>query len=67
MRLSRHLLSAAMTSKPKMNVHDFPRPPLLEKIPRHLVIKWKSVTPLEPIRVPGTLAVCRWNALSENI
>jgi hypothetical protein len=31
-----------MTPKPKLNVHSFPRPPLLEKIPRHLVIKWGS-------------------------
>lgn len=41
MRASKALLSVAMASKPKMNVHDFPRPPLLEQIPRHLVIKWK--------------------------
>ena len=31
-----------MTPKPKLNVHSFPRPPLLEKTPRHLVIKWGS-------------------------
>jgi uncharacterized protein (DUF427 family) len=31
-----------MTTKPKLNVHDFPRPPLLEKTPRHLVIKWND-------------------------
>jgi hypothetical protein len=29
-------------SKPKLNVHSFPRPPLLEKTPRHLIIKWGS-------------------------
>ncbi|KPI42950.1 uncharacterized protein AB675_1992 [Cyphellophora attinorum] len=29
-----------MATKKKMNVHDFPRPPLLERTPRHLVIKW---------------------------
>ena len=31
-----------MTPKPKLNVHSFPRPPLLEKTSRHLVIKWGS-------------------------
>lgn len=29
-----------MSAKPKLNVHKFPRPPLLEQISRHLVIKW---------------------------
>lgn len=29
-----------MPPKPKLNVHSFPRPPLLEKTPRHLQIKW---------------------------
>lgn len=33
-----------MLPKPKLNVHSFPRPPLLEKTPRHLVIKWNSAT-----------------------
>lgn len=27
-------------SKPKLNVQSFPRPPLLEKTPRHLQIRW---------------------------
>ncbi|KAL8703176.1 MAG: hypothetical protein Q9201_003625 [Fulgogasparrea decipioides] len=27
---------------PKLNVHNFPRPPLLEKTPRHLQIKWNN-------------------------
>ncbi|KAL8776709.1 MAG: hypothetical protein Q9213_008168 [Squamulea squamosa] len=27
---------------PKLNVHSFPRPPLLEKTPRHLQIKWNN-------------------------
>jgi len=29
-----------MAAKPKLNVHNFPRPPLLERTPRKLVIKW---------------------------
>src|SRR6202035_5427846 len=29
-----------MPPKPKLNVHNFPRPPLLERTPRHLQIKW---------------------------
>ncbi len=29
-----------MSAKPKLNVHKFPRPPLLEQISRHLVVKW---------------------------
>lgn len=29
-------------SKPKLNVHSFPRPPLLEPVSRHLEIKWNS-------------------------
>lgn len=28
-----------MPPKPRLNVHNFPRPPLLEKTPRHLQIK----------------------------
>jgi hypothetical protein len=40
MRTYRPLLSNIMATKKKMNVHDFPRPPLLERTPRHLVIKW---------------------------
>jgi len=35
---------AIMTTKPKLNVHSFPRPPLLERTPRHLVIKWNGDT-----------------------
>ncbi|KAL6715637.1 hypothetical protein ACLMJK_006598 [Lecanora helva] len=31
-----------MPPKPKLNVHSFPRPPLLEKTPRHLQIKWHN-------------------------
>ncbi|KZP33201.1 DUF427-domain-containing protein [Athelia psychrophila] len=31
-----------MPPKPKLNVHSFPRPPLLQKTPRHLQIKWKG-------------------------
>ncbi|MCJ1272362.1 hypothetical protein MMC21_000148 [Puttea exsequens] len=33
-----------MPPKPKLNVHSFPRPPLLEKTPRHLQIKWHGQT-----------------------
>jgi len=29
-----------MAAKPKLNVHNFPRPPLLERTPRKLAIKW---------------------------
>lgn len=32
----------AMPPKPKLNVHSFPRPPLLEKTQRHLQIKWQG-------------------------
>ena len=28
------------TSKVKLNVQSFPRPPLLEKTPRHIQVKW---------------------------
>lgn len=31
-----------MASKTKLNVQSFPRPPLLEKTPRHLQIKWNG-------------------------
>jgi hypothetical protein len=31
-----------MPPKPRLNVHTFPRPPLLEKTPRHLQIKWNG-------------------------
>ncbi|KAI9743821.1 MAG: hypothetical protein M1818_002555 [Claussenomyces sp. TS43310] len=31
-----------MSPKPKLNVHNFPRPPLLERTPRHLQIKWQG-------------------------
>lgn len=31
-----------MPPKPRLNVHNFPRPPLLEKTPRHLQIKWNG-------------------------
>ncbi|KIX02989.1 uncharacterized protein Z518_06539 [Rhinocladiella mackenziei CBS 650.93] len=33
-----------MAAKPKLNVHNFPRPPLLEPTPRHLMIKWNGQT-----------------------
>lgn len=32
-----------MPPKPKLNVTNFPRPPLLEKTPRHLQIKWDDL------------------------
>lgn len=38
--LMRPSLILRMTSKPKLNVHKFPRPPLLERTDRHLQIKW---------------------------
>lgn len=31
-----------MPPKPKLNVHSFPRPPLCERTPRHLQIKWRN-------------------------
>ena len=31
-----------MASKAKLNVHNFPRPPLLERTPRQLSIKWNG-------------------------
>ena len=31
-----------MASKQKLNVQSFPRPPLLEKISRHLVVKFHN-------------------------
>ena len=33
-----------MPPKPKLNVQSFPRPPLLEKIPRHILIKYQNHT-----------------------
>lgn len=36
------LSPTSMPPKPKLNVHNFPRPPLLEKTPRHLQIKWQN-------------------------
>ncbi|KAI4164360.1 MAG: hypothetical protein LQ342_002007 [Letrouitia transgressa] len=33
-----------MPPKPKLNVQNFPRPPLLEKISRHLRIVWNNHT-----------------------
>ncbi|KAL2277928.1 hypothetical protein FJTKL_15058 [Diaporthe vaccinii] len=35
-----HMNIFRMASKAKLNVQSFPRPPLLEKTPRHLQIKW---------------------------
>ncbi|MCJ1356016.1 MAG: hypothetical protein MMC33_006010 [Icmadophila ericetorum] len=34
---------AEMPPKPKLNPFKFPRPPLLERTPRHLQIKWDDV------------------------
>lgn len=31
-----------MATKTKLNVQSFPRPPLLEKTPRHLQVKWNG-------------------------
>ncbi|KAM0805701.1 hypothetical protein BDR22DRAFT_884671 [Usnea florida] len=31
-----------MPPKPKLNVHNFPRPPLLEQTSRHLQVKWRD-------------------------
>lgn len=31
-----------MAPKPKLNVQSFPRPPRLERTPRHLVVKWDN-------------------------
>lgn len=36
--------TTVMPPKPKLNVHNFPRPPLLEKTPRHLQVKWLDQT-----------------------
>jgi len=33
-----------MPPKPKLNVQNFPRPPLLKKTPRHLQVKWHGQT-----------------------
>lgn len=33
-----------MPPKPKLNVQNFPRPPLLERTPRHLQVKWHGLT-----------------------
>lgn len=33
-----------MPPKPKLNVQNFPRPPLLERTLRHLQIKWHGQT-----------------------
>ncbi|KAH8761931.1 hypothetical protein BGZ57DRAFT_577362 [Hyaloscypha finlandica] len=33
-----------MPPKPKLNVQNFPRPPLLERTPRHLQVKWHGKT-----------------------
>lgn len=44
LNLSQHPNSMIrMSTKPKLNVHNFPRPPLLERTPRHLVIKWSNI------------------------
>ncbi|KIW18523.1 hypothetical protein PV08_02811 [Exophiala spinifera] len=31
-----------MSARPKLIVQNFPRPPLLEQIPRHLLIRWNG-------------------------
>jgi len=31
-----------MPPKPRLNVQSFPRPPLLERTPRHLQVKWRG-------------------------
>lgn len=36
------MIKRAMSSKSKLNPASFPRPPLLEKVPRHLQIKWNG-------------------------
>jgi len=33
-----------MPPKPRLNVQNFPRPPLLERTPRHLQVKWNGQT-----------------------
>ncbi|KAL2433531.1 hypothetical protein ABEF95_004751 [Exophiala dermatitidis] len=33
-----------MAARTKLNVQNFPRPPLLQQIPRHIVIKWGDQT-----------------------
>ena len=33
-----------MSDKPRLNVHAFPRPPRLEKTPRHLRVTWDGLT-----------------------
>jgi len=35
--------TSATSSKKKLNVHSFPRPPLCERTDRHLLIKWNDV------------------------
>jgi uncharacterized protein (DUF427 family) len=35
-------MSTSTSSKPKLNVQSFPRPPLLEKTPRHLRVVWND-------------------------
>ena len=44
-QISRTIMSNAESevSKPKLNVHKFPRPPTCEKTDRHLVIKWNDI------------------------
>jgi uncharacterized protein (DUF427 family) len=32
-----------MPPKAELNVHNFPRPPLLERTPGHLVVKWNNI------------------------
>ena len=36
------MLNRIMSSAPKLNPRNFPRPPLCEKTPRHLQVKWNG-------------------------
>lgn len=36
--------NSVMAARTKLNVQNFPRPPLLQQIPRHIVIKWGDQT-----------------------
>ena len=40
-------ISAKMPPKAKLNVQSFPRPPLLEKISRHVLVKYQNQTLVE--------------------
>ena len=36
------ILARNMATKQRLNVQQFPRPPLLERTPRHLQIRWND-------------------------